>query len=181
MNSFPPITLESERLLLRTMQPSDLDGLLKIFTDQKVMDAFNHPLFTREQMEGWMARNLSHQEQFGYGLFSVILKSENQLIGDCSLENMDVDGTQETELGYDFLSDYWNQGFATEAGRAVVAYGFDSLNLQRIFASYFMRNPASGRVLGKIGMQEEGILRAHVQKWGRPEDLVICGIVKNKS
>ena len=57
--------------------------------------------------------------KFGYGLFSVILKIDGELIGDCGLEQMDVEGIQAAELGYDFRSDYWNKGFATEAAIAV--------------------------------------------------------------
>ncbi len=78
--------LETERLLLRPMLETDLDALLLIFTDPNVMAAFSHPPFTREQMQRWLQRNLDHQNQFGYGLFSVILKESGELIGDCGLE-----------------------------------------------------------------------------------------------
>jgi len=161
-----PLEIESNRLVLRLMQPSDLDGLFKIFSDTKVMDAFNHPPFTIEQMERWMARNLSHQAEFGYGLFSVILKSENLLIGDCGLEIMEVEGQQKTELGYDFRSDYWNKGYATEAASAVRDFAFSSLKLPGLISLVRAGNLASKRVAEKVGMHlDEEIERYNTHYW----------------
>lgn len=166
MNTMPPIELESPRLLLRLMQPSDLDDLLKIFGDPKVMDSFKEPPFTREQMEWWLQRNLGHQEEFGYGLFSVILKSENLLIGDCGLEHMDVEGEQKTELGYDFRSDYWNQGYATEAASAVRDFAFHTLKLPGLISLIRKGNQSSRRVAEKVGMElEEEITRYTISYW----------------
>jgi len=144
--------LETPRLSLRLMKSSDLDDLLKIFADPRVMASFNTEPFGREQMEGWMKRNLEHQDQHGYGLFSVILKSEGLLIGNCGLEHMTVDGEQASELGYDFRSDYWNQGFATDAAAAVRDYAFDVLRLPGLISLIRAGNEASRRVSEKIGM-----------------------------
>src|SRR5512141_2710254 len=104
------------------MRATDIDDLLLIFTNPKVMASFGGDLFTREDMERWLQRNLDHQAQFGYGLFSVILRESGMLIGDCGLEQMEVDGGQAAELGYDLRSDHWNRGFATEAALAVRDY-----------------------------------------------------------
>ena len=147
------LQLETPRLNLRLMQPSDLDDLLKIFADPKVMASFGGAIFNREQMERWMQRNIRHQNQYGYGLFSVILKSEDLLIGDCGLENMEMEGNQVAELGYDFRSDYWNQGFATEAAIAVRDYAFEVLQLPSLISLIRVGNEASRRVSEKIGMR----------------------------
>jgi RimJ/RimL family protein N-acetyltransferase len=166
MNTMPHIELETPRLLLRLMQPSDLDDLLKIFGDPKVMDSFHEQPFTREQMQRWLQRNLAHQEEFGYGLFSVILKSENLLIGDCGLEHMDVEGEQKTELGYDFRSDYWNQGYATEAASAVRDFAFYSLKLPGLISLIRKGNQSSRRVAEKVGMDlEKEITRYAIDYW----------------
>jgi RimJ/RimL family protein N-acetyltransferase len=135
------------------MQSSDLDDLLKIFGDLKVMASFGGATFNREQMEGWVQRNIEHQNLHGYGLFSVILKSEGLLIGDCGLGHIEVDGDLATELGYDFRSDYWNQGFATEAATAVREYAFDVLQLPGLISLIRVGNAASKRVSEKIGMR----------------------------
>ena len=77
--------LETPRLVLRPMQAADVDDLLCIFADPKVMAAFDSPPFDRPQMVQWLPRNLYHQAQHGYVLFSVLLKTTGLLIGDCGL------------------------------------------------------------------------------------------------
>jgi RimJ/RimL family protein N-acetyltransferase len=146
------LKLETSRLTLRLMQPSDLDDLLEIFGDPKVMASFGGATFSREQMQRWMQRNLEHQSLHGYGLFSVILKSEGVLIGDCGLEHMTIDGEKAVELGYDFRSVYWNQGYATEAATAVRDYAFEVLHLPCLVSLIRVGNAASKRVSEKIGM-----------------------------
>ena len=147
------LQLETPRLTLRLMRSADLDDLLRIFGDPKVMASFGAAPFKRQQMESWLGRNIEHQNQHGYGLFSVLLKSNRLLIGDCGLEHMVVGGDQATELGYDFRSDYWNQGFATEAATAVRDYAFHSLHLPSLISLIRVGNGASKRVSEKIGMR----------------------------
>jgi ribosomal-protein-alanine N-acetyltransferase len=81
------------------------------------------------------------------------------------------------ELGYWLGMPYWNHGYTTEAAQALVNYGFDELGLNRIEAGHYRRNPASGRVMEKIGMQREGLLRQHLFKWGQFEDRVVYGML----
>lgn len=142
--------LETERLILRPMLESDIDALHLIFTDLKVMAAFHHEPLTRAQMQRWLQRNLDHQREFGYGLFSVILKETGELIGDCGLEQMEDQGA--AELGYDLRSDFWNQGYATEAAIAVRDYAFDVLQLPQLISLIQVGNLASKRVAEKVGM-----------------------------
>jgi RimJ/RimL family protein N-acetyltransferase len=148
----PPF-LETARLRLRSMQPDDVDSLLAIFADPKVMASFGVPPFDRAQMTQWVQRNLDHQVRHGYGLFSVLLKTDGLLIGDCGLEWMEVDGAPAAELGYDFRSDYWNQGYATEAAGAVRGYAFGQLRLPRLTSLIRVGNIPSQRVAEKIGMR----------------------------
>ncbi len=158
--------LETERLILRPMLATDIDALLLIFTDPKVMASFGGELFNREQMERWLQRNLDHQNQFGYGLFSVILKESGELIGDCGLEQLEVEGVQTAELGYDFRSDYWNQGFATEAAVAVRDYAFEVLQLPQLISLIRVGVLASKRVAEKVGMKLiDEFTRYEIQYW----------------
>jgi RimJ/RimL family protein N-acetyltransferase len=145
--------LETERLILRPMSATDINALHLIFTDPKVMESFGGDLFNRKQMMAWLRRNLDHQNQYGYGLFSVILKENDELIGDCGLEQMEVEGVRIAELGYDFRSDYWNQGYATEAACAVRDYAFDILQLPQLISLIRVGNLASKRVAKKVGMK----------------------------
>lgn len=155
------LPIETRRLKLRLMRASDLDPLLKIFGDARVMASFDAPPFTRQQMEGWLERNLQHQQAHGYGLFSVILQSNGVLIGDCGLEHMELEGEQVTELGYDFRSDYWNQGYATEAAAAVRDFAFNELSLSALISLIRVGNEASRRVSEKIGMHPLSELSVH--------------------
>ena len=153
MHEFAVPTIESARLWLRPMRGDDFDALLQIFTDPKVMASFGGELFTSAQMQSWLDRSLEHQAQFGYGLFSVCRKTDGRLIGDCGLEQMTVDGHTAAELGYDFRSDAWNQGFATEAACAVRDYAFTELHLPQLISLIRVGNLASRRVAEKVGMQ----------------------------
>ncbi|HEX5808368.1 MAG TPA: GNAT family N-acetyltransferase [Anaerolineales bacterium] len=156
--------LETERLILRPMLQTDFEALHLIFTDANVMAAFNHPLFTGEQMQRWLQRNLDHQNEFGYGLFSVILKETGELIGDCGLEQME--DQEAAELGYDLRSDFWNRGYATEAAIAVRDYAFDVLCLPRLISLIRVGNLASKRVAEKVGMTlAEEFTRYGIQYW----------------
>jgi RimJ/RimL family protein N-acetyltransferase len=147
--------LETERLRLRPMTPDDLDALLRIFTDPNVMAAFNTPPFNRGQMWRWLQRNLDHQTQHGYGLYALILKESGELIGDCGLEHLQVDGVNQAELGYDLRSDYWRRGLATEAASAVRDYAFGQLRLPRLISLIRSGNDASRRVAERVGLRLE--------------------------
>lgn len=147
-------TLLTERLLLRPMHITDVDPLLHIFGDPKVMDVFDSAPFDRAQMTGWVRRNLEHQEQHGYGLFAVVLRGPGLLIGDCGLEHMELAGRPEVELGFDFRSDYWNQGYASEAAIAVRDFALHQLQLPRLVSLIRYGNTASQRVATKIGMRQ---------------------------
>jgi len=148
------------------MLPADIELLLPIFADPKVMAAFDAAPFHCAQMTAWVQRNLDHQAEHGYGLFSVVLKSNGELIGDCGLEHMDVEGVAVAELGYDFRSDYWNQGYATEAATAVRDYAFQVLQLPRLISLIRQHNLSSQRVAEKIGMRrKDELLRGETRYW----------------
>ncbi len=136
------------------MVPDDLAELHRIFTDPNVMRAFSLESFGLERMRGWLDRNLAHQARYGYGLFSVILKATGELIGDCGLEHGEFRGMPCVELGYDLLSAYWNQGYATEAALRVRDWATTDLRMGRdLLCSYIRQsNAASRRVSEKIGM-----------------------------
>jgi RimJ/RimL family protein N-acetyltransferase len=84
------------------------------------------------------------------------------------------------EMGYWIALPHWGSGFCTEAARAVLAYAFDHRNLARVCAHHFGSNPASGRVMQKIGMKYEGTSRRHLKKWDRFEDAVWYGILRDE-
>ena len=147
--------LRSDRLLLRPMTADDAGPLLAVFTDPLVMASFGGDLFDRAQMEQWVARNLAHQDEYGYGLFTVVRRDDGEVIGDCGLEHMEIGGTPEVELGYDLRSDCWGQGLATEAAGMVRDHAFERLSIERLISLIRTGNAASCRVAEKIGMRHE--------------------------
>jgi [ribosomal protein S5]-alanine N-acetyltransferase len=151
------------RLLLRPIREDDVEALLGVFGDAMVKAAFGSEPFERAQMERWVLSNLEHQEQYGYGLFSVILRESGLLIGDCGFEWMELDGEAQVEFGYDFCSDYWGRGLATEAAAAARAYAFLELGLPGLVSVIRHGNHASFRMAEKIGMR----LQKEIERYGQ--------------
>jgi len=134
-----------------------------------------HP-YEEGMAEEWINSHQQRFEQNEFVTFAVALRPDNILIGTISLHlNVEHD---HAELGYWIGKPYWNRGYGTEAARAVVQYGFEVIGLNRIHAAYLKRNPASGRIMQKIGMVHEGCLKQHVKKWDIFEDLELYGILK---
>ena len=108
----------------------------------------------------------------------IALRTDGTTIGNIGLMfNLPHDNA---EMGYWIGKPYWNQGYGTEAAGAVIRYAFEELGLNRVYATHFTRNPASGRILQKIGMIHEGRLRQQVKKWDAYEDLDHYGILKSE-
>jgi RimJ/RimL family protein N-acetyltransferase len=148
------------------MRAEDYDALLTIFTDPKVMAAFDSTPFTHGQMQQWLDRNLDHQKRYGFGLFSVLRIENGVLIGNCGLEVMRVGGEDVAELGYDFRSDYWNQGYATEAAITVRNYARHQLLLPQLISLIRVGNNRSQRVAEKIGMSHTAsFTRGAIEYW----------------
>ncbi len=109
---------------------------------------------------------------------AITLRSDGRQIGGIGLR---LDSQhQHAELGYWLGVPYWGQGYATEAAREILRFGFEDLNLHRIFASHFKHNPASGHILKKAGMRHEGCQREHLLKWDRFVDSELYGILRQE-
>jgi RimJ/RimL family protein N-acetyltransferase len=109
----------------------------------------------RRGVEDWIERNLRRYEQYGYGKWSVILKSEQKLVGDCGLAVQEVDGVEELEVGYLFNKNYWHRGLATEAARGCLDYAFNQLGRRRIISMIRPENLPSRRVAERNGLKIE--------------------------
>ncbi len=128
--------------------------------------------------EQWIG---THEEKFKKGElanFAVILKETNQLIGAIGL--VINKRFNRAELGYWIARNYWNKGYATEAAKRILEYGFTERGLHKIHASHLKRNPSSGRIMEKIGMTKEGEFKEHVIKYGKYKDLIIYGITQEE-
>jgi RimJ/RimL family protein N-acetyltransferase len=175
-----PYELRTARLLLRHHKQEDIPALVRLAGAREVaVTTLNipHP-YTDEDARKFL---LESAEGFRAGR-SVSLAICRQPGGElCGGAGLAISQThQRAELGYWIGVPYWKMGYATEAARAVVEFGFANLGLHRIHAHYFSENKASGRVLEKIGMRAEGRLRNHFQKWNRFIDVENCGILSEE-
>ena len=174
------LNLETKRILLRPFELSDGPRVKKLAEDKAIADTtLNVPHPYKDGMaEEWI---LTHQPKFENEeevTCAIILKPIQELIGAIGLT---IDKRfNRAELGYWVGKEYWNQGYCTEASKVILKYGFYELGLHRIIATHIIRNPASGKVMEKIGMKKEGILREHVIKWDKYEDVVSYGILKKE-
>jgi RimJ/RimL family protein N-acetyltransferase len=174
-------TLETQRLTLRAFTRADAPIVQRLAGDRAIADTtlnIPHP-YGNGVAESWIASHDALRAQGSRVTFAVVRRSDDVLVGAITLTLHPE--RHRAELGYWIGRPYWGNGFATEAARAIVAYGFAALGLHRVHASHLARNPASGRVMQKIGMTREGTLRSHVRKWGVFEDIVIYGILREES
>ncbi|MGI8957099.1 MAG: GNAT family N-acetyltransferase [Chthoniobacterales bacterium] len=147
--------IETPRLFLRHFTAADLDVLAELMANPDFM-RFSSGAFTREQTATFLFDRVIAPAQAGLpSQLAVILREENRLIGYCGFFRQLVDEVNEIEIGYRLHPDYWNRGLATEAARAVRAYAFDVLRLERVISLIHPENHASRRVAEKNGMTLE--------------------------
>ncbi len=174
-------TLHTERLLLRPFALADAKDVQHLAGDKAIADTtanIPHP-YSNGMAEQWIA---THQERFEAGElvnFAIVLQDSSVLIGAIGLMNISAHH-ERGEIGYWIGKLCWNTGYCSEAAQAVLTYGFSVLGLNRIHGRFLKRNPASGRVMEKIGMIREGCLREHDKKWDQLEDIVVYGILKSE-
>jgi len=111
--------------------------------------------FGREDAKQWVARNQRRYREDGYGLFAVMLKDGEEVIGDCGIIKQNVEGETAMEVGYHFRRDQWGRGYATEAARACMGLGFDSFGADKVISLIRPENVPSRRVAERNGMKLE--------------------------
>ncbi len=141
----------TERLLLRPFERTDIDRLHAILSNENVIRYLPNPVppaYTRVTLI--LERILEHWEKYGYGLWAVEQLARPGLIGWCGLQYLP--DTHETEVAYLLDEPVWGKGFATEAAKASINYGFAKLGLGQIIAIVHLDNAASRHVIEKLGM-----------------------------
>ena len=148
--------LETERLILRHLLPTDLDNLFALYRDPEIRRYFPEGVLTyeetKEELEWFLNGHPAHPE---LGLWATIHKETDRFIGRCGLLPWTIDERQEVEVAYLLDRDYWGQGLGTEAAQAIVHYGFEQLQLSRLICLIDGENQASIKVAMKIGMAFE--------------------------
>jgi ribosomal-protein-alanine N-acetyltransferase len=169
-------TLRTGRLTLRPFTMADAPAVQRLAGEYDI--ALNtmfipHP-YPDGAAEAWIA---THQADYDENRIHHFAIDDGQLAGAMGLV---MKGDEIAEIGYWIGKPFWNRGYTTEAAVEVIRYGFEQCHLERIFAGHFSRNPASGRVMQKLGMTYEGTLRKHAVKWGERLDVVFYGLLREE-
>lgn len=171
-----PPTLDTERLRIRPYSEADIPELLPLIATREVAETtlrIAHP-YTEQDARAFLELTKEPDKLW----LAITLREDGRQIGGIGLRVEQPH--QHAELGYWLGVAHWGKGYATEASRAMLRYGFEGLGLHRIFASHFGHNPASGRILKKIGMRYEGCQREHLSKWGQFVDSELYGILRRE-
>ena len=146
--------LETERLLMRRLVPSDFDDLYALYRDPEIRRYFPEGTLTleetREELEWFLSGHPDHPE---LGLWATIHKPTGAFIGRCGLLPWTIDGVDEVEIAYLIAKPWQRQGFGAEAARALVRYGFEALGLNRLVALIDPKHEASIRTAERAGLR----------------------------
>jgi ribosomal-protein-alanine N-acetyltransferase len=172
-----PQDLRTARLLLRSFESGDIPAIVRLAGASEIAATtvlIPHPYFEDD------ARNFLAKASEGFPAgrsvtFAVSIEPGRELCGAVGLQI--VDAHKHAELGYWIGVPFWGRGYATEAARAALSFGFNTLRLNRIYAHHFAENTASGRVLEKIGMRHEGRFPQHIRKWDKYVDVENYGLL----
>lgn len=149
------MSIETERLILRTYCADDLPALAALLGDAVTMRFWPKPL-TFEQAEGWLRLNRERREQSIFGRRAVILKATGRLIGDAGVVRAELDGEERDDLGYILAAPHWGHGYATEAARALASLYLHGHGRPCLYANMAHDHVASQRVAERIGMRPVG-------------------------
>ena len=139
------IIMETERLFLRELTPSDLEDMKRVLQDKDVMYAYEHA-FSDEEVLQWLNNQLARYKKDGIGLWAVILKDTDRMIGQCGLTYQKADDKTLLEVGYLFEKDYWHRGYASEAAFTCICYAIDVLDAKKVYSIIRENNFPSQKV-----------------------------------
>lgn len=173
-------TLETPRLRLRHVREADVETLLAVFGDPEALRYWGHgPLadlaaaraYVRQMEAGFASRSLFQ--------WVVADREGDGLIGTVTLFDWNRDHRR-AEIGFMLGRAHWGQGFAQEAVRAALRFGFDAMDLHRVEADVHPENAASLRLLERLGFRREGLLRERWRVEGRWDDSVLLGLLRRE-
>ena len=167
--------LVTARLVLREYTRDDTEAVHRFASDPEscryVAWGPNTPEDTRNFVESWLEEQATEPRT---GWTFAVTEAGGEPFGSVGLYR---DGPHQAEMGFSIRRDRWGAGYATEAGRALLGFGFDDLGLHRIWATCRPENVGSWRVLEKVGMQREGHLRDHVRIRGAWQDSLLYAAI----
>jgi [ribosomal protein S5]-alanine N-acetyltransferase len=178
MYSIP--TLTTKRLILRPHTLQDAPDIQRLIGERdvaKTLAVVPHP-YPDGAAEEWISKRAEMAAK-GELQFAITDRQTGALMGSIGFVDFNCESDC-AEIGYWIAKPCWGKGYGTEAAQAVVKYGFEEMGLNRIYAKHFKQNPASGRIMQKIGMQYEGCQRQSFKKWGEYIDFELYAILKSE-
>lgn len=174
MHSIP--RLETERLRLRAIQPTDADAVLRIYCDPQVTQLTDMIQLTNQQQARDLISRYTQWFQNDQGVrWGVFRKSGDDLVGVCCFDTY-LPNYHSANLGYDIAAEHWRRGYATEVAAAICDYAFEHglvSKINRLQAITHVDNLASVRVLKKAGFRREGLLRQYGYWQGQYHDMLL--------
>lgn len=151
------IIIETDRLLLRELLPSDIEGMFFLDSNPKVHEFLGKlPVLSIDESQEYITSIQQQYSENGIGRYAVVLKDTNQFIGWCGIKYITKPENGHVnfhELGYRFIEAYWGKGYGYESAKAWLDYGFNIMNIKTMYASAHINNKGSRRILEKLGMQ----------------------------
>ncbi|WP_251128080.1 GNAT family N-acetyltransferase [Exiguobacterium sp. s48] len=174
------VAIETNRLLLRKVRKDEAQTIFNHWlSDDRVMD--NLIKGAHQSVSETISRVNEVVESYDsleFCYWGIELKTTGQLIGSIDLFNFDS-MTENCEVGYTIGYSWWNRGYGTEALKAVIDFGFKRMNIHKISAAHNLDNPASGIIMKKNGMVQEGIVRHMIRNAkNQYKDCAIYGLLQ---
>lgn len=171
----------TERLILREFTSQDWHAVLAYQSDPRYLQYYHWTERTPKMVRDFVTMFVVQQRDRPRAKFqlAIALSSDGTLIGNCGIRKATFDAC-EAEMGYELAPQHWGHGYATEAARAMVRFGFADLALHRIWAECIAENRRSVRVLEKVGFQLEGRLRDKACFKGRWWDTLLYAILEDE-
>ncbi|MFI8706726.1 GNAT family N-acetyltransferase [Bacillus sp. NPDC077411] len=170
--------LETERLRLIEINQTNSQNIYDIFSLEEVTRYYGMNPFNKVeqaiQMINSFAKNFQEKRAIRWG---IVAKETGDFVGTVGFNNLQL-WSKRSEIGYDIHPAFWRKGYASEAVKEVLAYGFQELDLFRIGAITYPENTASSHLLLKLGFQEEGLLRGYIYQENQSNDALVYSILK---
>lgn len=173
-------TITTKRLVLRRFQKSDAKKVTKLCNNYNVFKStlnLPYPYFMEDALT-WIEGHQKNLEADKSYQLAITDKKTGELYGSIALTNNKK--FNQGEIAYWIGENFWGNGYATEASQAMLQFAFERKRYHKVFARCFGSNPASSRVLQKIGMKKEGILIDHIVKEEQYENLIYYGVINPK-
>lgn len=172
--------LETDRLILRRMTPNDAEAVFAYASDPEVTRyVLWETHLSIEDSRAFLELVAGKYESGGEPDWGIVYKGDHRFVGTCGIVSWEPDHAR-AELGYALSRHYWGRGLMVEAVRAMIAFGFDRMDLNRIEARCITENVASARVMEKAGMTHEGTLRQREFIKGAYRDIEVYSILRGE-